>query len=187
MVGAVLLLLIGGGAVAGIEYSDEIRSAMEGSYTWPESHQYIADAFPNLIPKRIVRPGWRGFQCDTGGSGRIRCYQPGTQADEVRFSIVDRATVEAVQREFDAMLAEDVTYKTGAVPSRTRPLTHPQLAGEALALISGAKTFAEIEATLFVSFPNEPGRDRYVLSVKWEGHTADEVLKYWWTEAPLGR
>ncbi|MEV6273847.1 hypothetical protein [Nocardia sp. NPDC051832] len=155
---------------------------------WPASHQGMVAAFPQLLTERRGPRGWKESVCSQGSSSAAAtatCYHH--DGTDMSFSVMDYLTIEAVQRQLDEAYLYDYAGSRGKIPAPAKPAPHPMLPAEALATLPEEGASARITGDVYFSFPNDPGRERYIISVKWRGHSQDEVLKYWWAEAPLGK
>ncbi|MEV6771018.1 serine/threonine-protein kinase [Nocardia sp. NPDC051030] len=158
-------------------------------------HAAIAQAFPSLVGQlasngRAV--GWQGSSCqkrdpgpaDTSGAQgarRIVCNAEDSTG-QVRFDVFDFGTRPA-QSAATLFFAEKAT--------RTTIFSHQDVPGELTITAEGAVDPANQKDSdarhilTAVTFPDGDPRSRFVLVVRWPGHTIDQVLTDWLYRAPL--
>jgi hypothetical protein len=152
------------------------------------AHQYISDDFPHLVPERYGR-GWNQVSCYTGENPRgheIKCNHMDNSG--ISFTIEDHSTLSAVQERLNSNEFSYTDFSSGTVHSaETRSAPHPRLAAPAQMTLPPENSSAAVFADAYFSFPADPVRGRYLITVKWPDHTAAEILEAWWSHAPLDR
>ncbi|WP_084523721.1 serine/threonine-protein kinase [Nocardia inohanensis] len=154
----------------------------------------IAQAFPTLVGQLSAAGrsvGWQGASCQkrdptttdapaTLGSHRIVCNAE-DNSGQMRFDLFDFGTRPG------RPIAD--LFFTGTAPAQTR--THPDVAGELTVTttpgIDPAKDRDTDAQRIYtaVTFPDGDPRSRFVLVLRWPGHTVDNTLTDWLARAPL--
>ncbi|MEU1982213.1 serine/threonine-protein kinase [Nocardia sp. NPDC019395] len=155
---------------------------------WAEA-QTTQNAFPDLVPEAgPSEPGWREVSCRSSGidSGEITCHHAGNEV--IVFVIKDFGDQAAVEAE----LGSDKLHSSGLEPEIedvNRPAPNPTL--DIPAKMTVPYEYSSVRGVdgynAFFSFPADRDRSRYLIMVKAPGHTADELLRDWWSQAPLGK
>ncbi len=166
-------------------YRSSTTSEVQGTKApppWPSRAQAIVDSFPKLLPAGddLLAPGWRKATCvETSGEGShgINCLGH----ESANFQVDDYGAPEAVRRKLDSVASE--TYTGGTAKSATQP--HSGCPTAPLVFISPAGSPASGVAQVYTTFPDDPARSRYLIGIQWFGHSPDEIIADWWTNAPL--
>ncbi|UGT40359.1 serine/threonine protein kinase [Nocardia yamanashiensis] len=157
-------------------------------------HTAIAQAFPSLVGQLSAAGrsvGWQGATCQkrdpattdapaTQGSRRVVCNAD-DNSGQMRFDLYDFGTRPG------RSIAD--LFFDGNAATRTR--THPDVAGELTLTTTSAvnpATDQDNEARRVytaVTFPDGDPRSRFVVLLRWPGHTIDSVLTDWLARAPL--
>ncbi|MFB8007991.1 protein kinase [Nocardia sp. NPDC056000] len=160
--------------------------------SWGRDHEPIAQAFPSLIGQLASTGGavgWQGANCQkldpaagepAQGAHRVLC-NAADPTGQVRFSLFD----------FGVRPAQSAAALFFGGNARTLSFPHQDVAG-ALTVTTGNSvdpaTFTDTDARhamAAVSFPDGDPRSRFVLLLRWPGHTVDNVLSDWLSRAPL--
>lgn len=155
-----------------------------------EDHQYIKDAFPRLISDRNEK-GWKQVACYIGyhaERNEIDCHHHDNSG--ISFTIEDHSTPSAAQEYLNSDLFRGREIVSGPDiihSAETKPAPHPELDAPSQMTVPPQQSAASIFGGAYFSFPTDPVRGRYVISVKWSGHTAEDLLREWWSQAPLER
>ncbi|MGW5383332.1 serine/threonine-protein kinase [Nocardia sp. NPDC003963] len=151
---------------------------------WGEQ-QPIANAFPGLVPERSQLPGWQQASCRQGDDppGHEIYCRP-REDSGVTFRIVDHSTPRAAQEELKSNWGFGPGTETILSPE-TQPAPNPTLAAPALMTVPPLSSRAAAWGDAYFSFPSDPVRDRFLISVDWPGHSVDDILREWWSKAPL--
>ncbi|WP_194852702.1 serine/threonine-protein kinase [Nocardia sp. SYP-A9097] len=168
--------------------ADQVANSWGGSYT------AIARAFPTLVGQLAANGsavGWQGANCmkrDPGpgdaaaaqGAHRAVCNAQ-DPTGQVRFDFYDFGTRPGQ--------SAGALFFNGS--TRGTPVSHQDVAGELTvttdnAVDSATATDTETRHVLAaVTFPDGDPRSRFVLVLRWPGHTVDNVLSDWLSRAPL--
>ncbi|MEC3955764.1 serine/threonine-protein kinase [Nocardia sp. CDC153] len=161
--------------------------------SWGREDAAIARTFPSLIGQLAssgTAVGWQGGLCqprDPGpgeaaqGAHRVRCNADDTTG-QVHFDVLD----------FDTRPGQSVAQLFfDSTPVHTTAVDHEDVAG-ALTVTTGATvdpaatTDTESHrAIAAVSFPDGDPRSRFVMVLRWPGHTVNSLLTDWLERAPL--
>ncbi|UFS94717.1 serine/threonine-protein kinase [Nocardia huaxiensis] len=167
--------------------------AADLAQSWGE-HSAIAQAFPSLVGKLAASGrsvGWQGASClkrdpsptdaaTAQGARRILC-NPSDDSGQVRFDFFD----------FGARPAQSAAAMFFDGTASTTTVTHPDVAGELTILTEpgvNRATQADSDANrilIAITFPDSDFRSRFVLIVRWPGHTVDDLLNTWLAGTPL--
>ncbi|MTE12056.1 serine/threonine-protein kinase [Nocardia aurantiaca] len=160
--------------------------------SWGRDAAAIARAFPSLIGQLAANGtavGWQGGSCrpkDPGpgeaahGAHRVLCNADDTTG-QVRFDVLD----------FDARPGQSVAALFFDNDARTTAVTHQDVAGAltvttAAGVDPAATPDTEAHRALAaVSFPDGDPRSRFVMVLRWPGHTVNSLLTDWLERAPL--
>ncbi|MEC3914020.1 serine/threonine-protein kinase [Nocardia sp. CDC160] len=161
--------------------------------SWGREDAAIARTFPSLIGQLAssgTAVGWQGGLCqprDPGpgeaaqGAHRVRCNADDTSG-QVHFDVLD----------FDTRPGQSVAQLFfDSTPVHTTAVDHEDVAGN-LTVTTGATvdpaTTTDTEshrAIAAVSFPDGDPRSRFVMVLRWPGHTVNSLLTDWLERAPL--
>ncbi|MFE4458602.1 serine/threonine-protein kinase [Nocardia tengchongensis] len=160
--------------------------------SWGRDDAAIARAFPSLIGQLSAAGsavGWQGGSCratDPGpgeagqGAHRVRCNADDATG-QPRFDLLD----------FDSRPGRSVAALLFGGDARVTPVTHPDVAGELTVTTAAAVDPARTQDTeahralAAVSFPDGDPRSRFVMVLRWPGHTVNNLLTDWLERAPL--
>ncbi|WP_198347526.1 serine/threonine-protein kinase [Nocardia terrae] len=160
--------------------------------SWGRDDTAIARAFPSLIGQLDstgTAVGWQGSSCrakDPGpgeaaqGAHRVRCNADDTTG-QVHFDILD----------FDARPGQSVAQLFFDNKVATTGVSHDDVAGELTVTTAAAVDPAATQdteahrAVAAVTFPDGDPRSRFVMVLRWPGHTVNSLLTDWLERAPL--
>ncbi|MGW4241764.1 serine/threonine-protein kinase [Nocardia sp. NPDC004722] len=161
--------------------------------SWGRDDTAIARAFPSLVGQLAstgTAVGWQGASCqprDPGpgesaqGAHRVRCNADDATG-QVHFDVID----------FDTRPGQSVAQLFFADNATTvRGVDHDDVAGQLTVTLSAAvdsSTTQDTEAhrvLAAVSFPDGDPRSRFVMVLRWPGHTVNSLLTDWLERAPL--
>ncbi|MCX0274624.1 serine/threonine protein kinase [Nocardia zapadnayensis] len=183
-----VVVLIGTATVAYL--SNSTAGGDPSTPAWGD-HQYMRDEFPGLVPERDLERGWKQVSCYTGYHAKrneIECHHHDDSG--ISFAIEDNFTPSAVQERLNSnefRYQEFPPRPDNLHTSDTRPAPNPTLRASAQMTVPAEHSEATIYAAAYFSFPTDPVRGRYLITVEWPGHTADDILRDWWSQAPLDR
>ncbi len=159
--------------------------------------QYMKDDFPDLVPEQERRI------YDLPEGKRVRCHISATSGDEeiscshylagnglIKFVIKDFANLTAVQSYLDSDRFRDKEIVNGSEivhTAETIPAPNPALVAPAHMTVPPGGSLASIGYEAYFSFPADPDHGRYLIMVSWFEHSADDILRNWWSRAPLGK
>lgn len=161
-----------------------------------EMFQYIQDDFPGLVPVRpgpwyiASDPGWKQVVCRTGatvGGYEFVCHHQ--DGSGIYFVIKDYTIVDGgLQGRLNSEDFREEDYERDVViQPETQSVTNPTLDAPAQLTVPAEGSSAAYSYQAYFSFPADPTRRNYLIMVKWPGHTADDILREWWAQAPLER
>ncbi|BEK92257.1 serine/threonine-protein kinase [Nocardia seriolae] len=160
--------------------------------SWGRDDTAIARAFPSLIGRLAstgTSVGWQGGSCaarDPGpgeaaqGAHRVRCNAD-DNTGQVHFDVID----------FDTRPGQSVGQLFFDNKIRTVGVSHDDVAGELTVTTAAAVDPAATQDTeahralATVTFPDGDPRSRFVMVLRWPGHTVDSLLTDWLERAPL--
>ncbi|WP_157513860.1 serine/threonine-protein kinase [Nocardia concava] len=159
--------------------------------SWGRDDAAIARAFPSLIGQLAstgTAVGWQGGSCRPGdpgageaaqGAHRVRCNADDTTG-QVHFDVLD----------FDTRPGQSVAQLFFDNKAHTTGVTHDDVAGELTVTTAAAvdRDTTDTEAhraVAAVSFPDGDPRSRFVMVLRWPGHTVGSLLTDWLERAPL--
>ncbi|WP_067570662.1 serine/threonine-protein kinase [Nocardia acidivorans] len=169
-------------------------SADQVARSWGSEYAAIAQAFPSLVGQLATNGsavGWQGANClerdpgpedaaPTRGAHRVMCNAQDSTG-QVRFEFFD----------FGTRPAQSVGTLFFGGNSRAVRASHQDVAGELTVTTDksvdpAATTDTEARHVLAaVTFPDGDPRSRFVLVLRWPGHTVDNELSDWLSRAPL--
>lgn len=162
--------------------------------SWGAEHSAVARTFPSVVGEAALTgrsTGWQGGTCVKGdpgpgdaaaaqGAHRILC-NPQDDTGQVRFDIFDFGTR-------PAQSVADMFFG-GRAASVAR--LHRDVAGE-LTITTAAEVDRDrqrdteaAKVLVAVTFPDGDPRSRYILMLRWPGHTVRELLDDWLADVPL--
>ncbi|WP_063128701.1 serine/threonine-protein kinase [Nocardia fusca] len=187
VVAGLVVVLVGVG-MAALSLSGSEGGESPSTPAWG-AHQYIRDDFPGLVPERDMLRGWKQASCYTGKNARgyeIKCNHFDNSG--ISFTIEDHSTLSAVEERLDSyefVYSEPVQGPDIVHSAETKSAPHSRLGTPAQVTVPPPNSAASVFAAAYFSFPADPVRGRYLITVKWPGHTADDILRDWWAQAPL--
>jgi hypothetical protein len=158
----------------------------DGAPGWDADHQKFADAFPGVVsPKGPENNGWKNMSCSAAsansGSPSVGCAGALDFAD-VQLVLSDYQSSQAVQAKLDSLTTPYHEKVTG----RTIRQAHPGCPTDALIFVPSSRTSdAGYGNEVFVSFPDDPIRYRFLFAIESYKRTPDETITQWWTPAPI--
>ncbi|WP_405180989.1 hypothetical protein OG225_07315 [Nocardia sp. NBC_01377] len=145
-----------------------------GTTPWGSAHQETLRAFPDLLPRRQSGEAWQpGYYCagvDYPSAPEIRCSKE--NHPDPYLVIVDLGSHDAV--------LHSVEIAPGTRPDR--PVHHPSFPE---ALIGTPQMRVSDTARVFVWFPPESPKSRFLLEISWKHHTEDDVFDRWLPTLPI--
>ncbi|WP_330184026.1 serine/threonine protein kinase [Nocardia sp. NBC_01503] len=162
--------------------------------SWGTEYAAIARAFPSLVGQLATNGsavGWQGANClerdpgpedagPTRGAHRVMCNARDSTG-QVRFDFFD----------FGTRPAQSVGALFFNGNARSIPFSHRDVAGELTVTTDKSvdpATATDTDArhiSAAVTFPDGDPRSRFVLLLRWPGHTVDNELSDWLSRAPL--
>ncbi|MFI5718036.1 serine/threonine-protein kinase [Nocardia sp. NPDC051750] len=176
-----VVMLVGVAAVVFV-----VRAVYENTRSPWTIAQTTRDAFPDLVPAEPSDRGWRDVSCRAVDHGEISCAHMDDSG--IVFSIEDFGDYSAAEAELNSDKLHN-TYQVPEIEDTEKLALNPTLAGTAKMTVPAEASIAE-GANLHIayfSFMADMDRAQYLIKVKWPGHTADELLRHWWSQAPLGK
>ncbi len=184
----VIVLAVGGTLVA--FNWDKLNPDPKSSWErWTPGEQIIVDAFPRLLPetKDWQDRAWNQTTCTKDLSGMssyrpdpiafVSCFPDG---QGVSFSVVDFGSRDVVAQ----IIPQMVAVSDPVPPTRTRR-THKNVSGDVEIIVPQDGIVAELNA-VYVAFPDEPARSRFLIGIAWPDHSVEQILLNWLDSAPLG-
>ncbi|MEU1982020.1 hypothetical protein [Nocardia sp. NPDC019395] len=161
---------------------------------WSDRHRPIAEAFPNVIGDKDANNGWNGATCTENDPGtaeeisyrnnaRISCTVPADGG--LFFDIIDRSGTA------NAALPPDELFNAMLFGCKTqvRYMKRPSGSTLPVAGCAGLDPARDVDSTdhriyVFALFP-ERDQYRYIAVARWQGHTVNQLIDYWWKQLPF--
>lgn len=162
-----------------------VRTVYENTRSPWTIAQTTRDAFPDLVPADPSERGWRDLSCRAVDQGEISCSHRDDSG--IVFVIEDYGDLSAAAAELNSDMLHN-THQVPEIEDTEKLADNPALDGNAKMTVPAEASMAA--ANLFIayfSFMGDMDRAQYLIKVKWPGRTADDVLRHWFSQAPLGK
>ncbi|MEU1527136.1 protein kinase [Nocardia rhamnosiphila] len=192
---AVVVVLIGGATA--VHLAGSTNGETPSTPPWG-AFQYMRDDFPGLIPaqetgpSKAAEPSWKQLACYTGarvGGYEIACDH--MDGSDIHFRVKDYSDLGAVQDRLNSDDFRKKDYPRGSevvvVSAETESAPNRTLDATAQMTVAAKGSLASYDYDAYFSFPADSARQGYLIMVRWPGHSADDILRDWWSKAPLDR
>ena len=175
-------------ALIGVATVVSVAVSASGDNDSPPPGRYahaVRDAFPDLVPEAgPSHEGWRQASCRPSNYGEITCMHMDNSG--ISFVIEDFEDPMAAEAELKSEDLHDTRQGT-EIEDTEKLAPNPTLDLPAKMTVPAEGSRASYGYDAYFSFMTDRDRSRYLITVNWPRHTADDILRNWWAVAPLGK
>lgn len=175
MLAAALLSVAAASVVLATSNREDLRQWIDlETVPWGAPEQTILHAFPEMLPDRKYGKGWEpGYRCGGPEDPVLPEINCGGDHFDPYLTIVDLGDHESVLR---------YLASTAITSSPDRPVAHPEFSDP---LVGNSRLRVSDTARVYVRFPADSPKSRFLMTISWPGHSESEIYDRWLPRLPI--